>query len=220
MSRLPIFFASPGRAVRRQPALRVGPPGRLPPARQRGFASLPPDGQGPGPALHGLPDVQAHALCAAGMAGCAERRWRGGLAGAAVLDGQRCRLVRRYGPFRIAERAVSPWRCAAGCGLCGCAGIAVGACGPGRGRLAPSCRLPLGCRRANGAAPGPGRLGGCVAWGAGLGGCLWACRQYSGGKSLSCALVNTGPSLQTYILPTLHRPHLPKPHFMRFSSVV
>ena len=40
------------------------------------------------------------------------------------------------------------------------------------------------------------------------------------GRWLSCSAVKTGPSLQTYIGPTLQRPHLPTPHFMRFSSVV
>ena len=44
--------------------------------------------------------------------------------------------------------------------------------------------------------------------------------QYSAGSSANWSALKTGPSLQTYVLPTLHRPHLPKPHFMRFSSVV
>ena len=32
--------------------------------------------------------------------------------------------------------------------------------------------------------------------------------------------VNTGPSKQTYLSPTLHLPHFPTPHFMRISSEV
>ena len=32
--------------------------------------------------------------------------------------------------------------------------------------------------------------------------------------------MNTGPSLHTYTGPMLQRPHLPRPHFIRFSSVV
>ena len=32
--------------------------------------------------------------------------------------------------------------------------------------------------------------------------------------------VNTGPSTQTYFGPTLQRPQMPMPHFMRFSRVV
>src|ERR1039457_4037122 len=44
--------------------------------------------------------------------------------------------------------------------------------------------------------------------------------QYSIGRALTCVAVNTGPSLQTYTLPTLQRPHLPRPHFIRFSRVV
>lgn len=44
--------------------------------------------------------------------------------------------------------------------------------------------------------------------------------QYSSGIPLSSASVKTGPSLHTKILPTLHLPHLPKPHFILFSRVV
>ena len=44
--------------------------------------------------------------------------------------------------------------------------------------------------------------------------------QNSGGSCFIWAAVKTGPSLQTYTGPMLQRPHLPSPHFMRFSSVV
>ncbi len=42
----------------------------------------------------------------------------------------------------------------------------------------------------------------------------------SSGSSLSSASENTGPSTHTYLGPTLERPQMPMPHFMRFSSVV
>ncbi len=45
-------------------------------------------------------------------------------------------------------------------------------------------------------------------------------RQSSSGNSLSSASENTGPSTHTYLGPTLQRPQMPMPHFMRFSSVV
>jgi hypothetical protein len=52
----------------------------------------------------------------------------------------------------------------------------------------------------------------------------WAQRiqrcQYSCGSSPRSLQRNTGPSLHTYLLPTLHRPHLPTPHFILFSNVV
>ena len=44
--------------------------------------------------------------------------------------------------------------------------------------------------------------------------------QYSSGSSSSSSNLKTGPSLQTYLLPTLHLPHLPIPHFIRSSRVV
>jgi len=47
------------------------------------------------------------------------------------------------------------------------------------------------------------------------------CLQRSAcGMACTSAAVKTGPSLQMYTEPTLQRPHLPTPHFMRFSSVV
>jgi hypothetical protein len=42
----------------------------------------------------------------------------------------------------------------------------------------------------------------------------------SSGNSRSSANENTGPSTHTYFGPTLQRPQMPMPHFMRFSSVV
>ena len=42
----------------------------------------------------------------------------------------------------------------------------------------------------------------------------------SSGNSPSSASENTGPSTHTYFGPTLQRPQMPMPHFMRFSSVV
>jgi len=46
-------------------------------------------------------------------------------------------------------------------------------------------------------------------------------RSYSSsGSSLSSASENTGPSTHTYLGPTLQRPQMPMPHFMRFSRVV
>jgi hypothetical protein len=42
----------------------------------------------------------------------------------------------------------------------------------------------------------------------------------SSGRSRNSAMENTGPSTQTYLGPTLQRPQMPMPHFMRFSSVV
>ncbi len=41
--------------------------------------------------------------------------------------------------------------------------------------------------------------------------------QYSLGIPLSSARVKTGPSQQTSLLPVLQWPHIPIPHFMRFS---
>jgi hypothetical protein len=46
-------------------------------------------------------------------------------------------------------------------------------------------------------------------------------RAYSSsGNSFSSASENTGPSTHTYFGPTLQRPQMPMPHFMRFSRVV
>lgn len=46
-------------------------------------------------------------------------------------------------------------------------------------------------------------------------------RRYSSVTiSRNCSQVNTGPSMQTYFAPILHRPQMPTPHFMRFSRVV
>ena len=42
----------------------------------------------------------------------------------------------------------------------------------------------------------------------------------SSGSSFSSASEKTGPSTHTYLGPTLQRPQMPMPHFMRFSSVV
>ena len=42
----------------------------------------------------------------------------------------------------------------------------------------------------------------------------------SSGSSFSSASENTGPSTHTYFGPTLQRPQMPMPHFMRFSRVV
>ncbi len=42
----------------------------------------------------------------------------------------------------------------------------------------------------------------------------------SSGSSFSSASENTGPSTHTYLGPTLQRPQIPMPHFMRFSRVV
>ena len=42
----------------------------------------------------------------------------------------------------------------------------------------------------------------------------------SSGNPFNSAMENTGPSTQTYLGPTLHRPQIPIPHFMRFSRVV
>lgn len=44
--------------------------------------------------------------------------------------------------------------------------------------------------------------------------------QYSLVSLSSSASEKTGPSLQTYFSPTLQRPHLPIPHFIRISSDV
>src|SRR3989339_2027131 len=44
--------------------------------------------------------------------------------------------------------------------------------------------------------------------------------QYSLVSLSSSASEKTGPSLQTYFSPTLQRPHLPIPHFIRISSEV
>jgi hypothetical protein len=44
--------------------------------------------------------------------------------------------------------------------------------------------------------------------------------QYSFVSLSSSAKEKTGPSLQTYFSPTLQRPHLPIPHFIRISSEV
>jgi len=42
----------------------------------------------------------------------------------------------------------------------------------------------------------------------------------SSGSSFNSASENTGPSTHTYFGPTLQRPQMPMPHFMRFSRVV
>src|SRR5450759_4757692 len=44
--------------------------------------------------------------------------------------------------------------------------------------------------------------------------------QKSRGSSSNSACENTGPSLQTYLYPTLQRPHLPMPHFILASREV
>lgn len=209
----PHFFCLAG-PCRQAPAGSASGAARPPPASPAAWLRV---------AAAGWPGPGAGPSRAAGCTGsCPLRSLSCRLRGEAMA-GRPCGRCRLGWPKVLFGEAIRPVpHCGTGrVAVALCRGVwAVRVCRHCRGLLAPSCRLPLGCRRANGAAPGPGRLGGCVACGAGLGGCLWACRQYSGGKSLSCALVNTGPSLQTYILPTLHRPHLPKPHFMRFSSVV
>ena len=48
----------------------------------------------------------------------------------------------------------------------------------------------------------------------------WPRPYSSSGNSFNSASENTGPSTHTYFGPTLQRPQMPMPHFMRFSRVV
>jgi hypothetical protein len=50
--------------------------------------------------------------------------------------------------------------------------------------------------------------------------CLIVRIQISDGSPRNSAKEKTGPSWQMYWEPMLQRPHLPMPHFMRFSSEV